>query len=98
MKSSPWIRIPTGRPGRRVAKDKDREVWARDMDDGSKAVGLFNRGESETAITAQWMDIGLAGPGIGRDLWRQQNLVEYNGQFRATVARHGVVLLRIRPH
>ena len=36
---------PLGKPGRRVAIDGDLEVWARDMEDGTKAVGLFNRGE-----------------------------------------------------
>ena len=35
---------PLGKPGRRVATDGDLEVWARDMEDGTKAVGLFNRG------------------------------------------------------
>ncbi len=36
---------PLGKPGRRVAKDGDQEVWARPLEDGSLAVGLFNRGE-----------------------------------------------------
>ncbi len=45
---------PLGKPGRRVANDGELEVWARDMEDGSKAVGLFNRGEGTKKVTARW--------------------------------------------
>ena len=84
-----------GRPGRRVAKDQKLEVWAKDMEDGSRAVGLFNRGESAATVTAQWADLGLAGPRVVRDLRRQKDLGQFDGRFGATVPRHGVVLVRI---
>jgi len=87
---------PLGKPGRRVAIDGDLEVWARDMEDGTKAVGLFNRGEDTTSVTAKWADLGLKGKRIVRDLWRQQDLGKYDGEFNATVPRHGVVLIRLR--
>ena len=38
---------PLGKAALRVAKAGDLEVWAKDMEDGRKAVGLFNRGECE---------------------------------------------------
>jgi len=88
---------PLGKPGRRVAIDGDLEVWARDMQDGTKAVGLFNRGEDAATVTAKWADLGLAGKQIVRDLWRQQDLGKYDGEFKAAVPRHGVVLIRLRP-
>ena len=31
------------------------------MEDGSKAVGLFNRGELEDRVTVKWSDLDLAG-------------------------------------
>jgi alpha-galactosidase len=88
---------PLGRPGRRMAKNEDLEVWAKDMEDGSKAVGLFNRGEMEATVTAQWSDLGLTGRRRVRDLWRQQDLGEFTDSFSAPVGRHGVVLLRLWP-
>jgi alpha-galactosidase len=67
------------------------------MEDGSKAVGLFNRGDSETSVTANWSDLGLAGKQEVRDLWRQKDLGEFTGSFTASVPRHGVVLVRVWP-
>ncbi|MGA2661485.1 MAG: putative Ig domain-containing protein [Verrucomicrobiota bacterium] len=88
---------PLGRPGRRVAINDHCEVWARDLEDGSKAVGLFNRSEMPATVFAQWTDLGLTGKRIVRDLWRQQDLGACQDQFKTTVPRHGVVLVRLRP-
>ena len=86
---------PLGKPGRRMALDGDREVWARDLENGTKAVGLFNRGETPATMTAQWTDLGLGGTQIVRDLWRQKDLGRYRDEFKSSVLRHGVVLIRI---
>jgi alpha-galactosidase len=88
---------PLGHQAARVAQNGQLEVWAKDMEDGSKAVGLFNRGYSETPVTANWSDLGLTGKQKLRDLWRQQDLGEFTGSFTAAVPRHGVVLVRIWP-
>ena len=39
---------PLGKPGWRVSKNNGLEVWKRPLEDGSIAVGLFNRDENET--------------------------------------------------
>jgi len=88
---------PLGRPGRRVAKTNDVEIWVRELEDGSRAVGLFNRGEGVVPITAAWADLGLAGPQRVRDLWRQQDLGVHAGSITGYVARHGVLMLRVWP-
>ena len=72
---------PLGKPGHRVAKDGDQEVWARQLEDGSLAVGLFNRNETEAKVTAKWSDLGLHGKQRVRDLWRQKDLGVLEGQF-----------------
>jgi alpha-galactosidase len=87
---------PLGKPGLRVSMDGTHEVWLKEMEDGSKAVGLFNRGESAAEVTARWVDLGITGPWMVRDLWRQQDLLVCNTEFKATVPRHGVVLVRLR--
>jgi len=87
-----------GKPGRRVAKDGDLEVWMKEMEDGSKAVGLFNRGEGLAEVTALWADVGVQGGQRVRDLWRQKDLGVFTDAFKALVARHGVVMVRIWPN
>jgi alpha-galactosidase len=86
---------PLGRQAARLAQNGPLEVWAKDMEDGSKAVGLFNRGDGETKVTAKWSDLALSGTHKVRDLWRQQDLGSFAEQFQASVPRHGVVLLKV---
>ena len=88
---------PLGKQAGRVAKSGNLEVWAKDMEDGSKAVGLFNRGRESARVTATWSDLGLSGKQKVRDLWRQKDIGRFNEKFETTVPRHGVVLVRIWP-
>jgi len=87
---------PLGRPGRRVSIDEDREVWARELEDGSLAVGLFNRGEMQTDMAATWASLGLKGSHRVRDLWKQKDLGKFKTEFKSTVPRHGVAFVRIK--
>jgi alpha-galactosidase len=80
-----------------VARDRNLEVWARPLEDGSIAVGLFNRGELPAKVTARWSDLKLSGDQRVRDLWRQQDLGTYAETFSARVPRHGVVLVKVSP-
>jgi alpha-galactosidase len=86
---------PLGRQASRVAQEGQLEVWAKDLEDGSKAVGLFNRGYREASVTVKWSDLGLTGKHKVRDLWRQKDLGKFSGEFTAKVPRHGVVLVKI---
>jgi alpha-galactosidase len=84
-----------GHQAARVAQDGSLEIWAKDLEDGSKAVGLFNRGEDDAQVTAKWTDLGISGRQAVRDLWRQKNLGQFDAKFETTIPRHGVVLVKI---
>lgn len=88
---------PLGKQAHRVAQRDETEVWAKDMEDGSKTIGLFNRGEFPTKVTAKWSDIGVSGKQKVRDLWRQKDLGIFSDQFATEIPRHGAALLRIWP-
>ena len=88
---------PMGKPGYRVFKNGDMEVWVRPLEDGSNAVGLFNMGETETKVTADWTYLGISGKQRVRDLWRQKNIGRFDWKFTAIVKRHGVVMVRMWP-
>jgi alpha-galactosidase len=89
---------PLGKPGHRVFKNGDLEVWEKLLEDGSYAAGLFNRGETETDITAYWSDLSISGKQKVRDLWRQKDLGAFIDKFTARVPRHGVVMVRLCPY
>jgi alpha-galactosidase len=88
---------PLGRQASRVRGSGDIEVWAKELEDGSKAVGLFNRGRWKSDVTLSWSELGLSGAHSVRNLWRQKNLGEFRGGITLPVARHGAVLLRVGP-
>jgi alpha-galactosidase len=87
-----------GRPAVQVGGQDDCKVYAKPMDDGSLAVGLFNTSPTPATVTANWPDLKLAGPQRVRDLWRQKDLGVFSDKFVTTVAAHGVVLVRIFPN
>ena len=71
------------------------QVWAKELEDGSHAVGLFNAGKEDMKVVANWADVKVDGKQVVRDLWRQKDLGEFEGKFEATVAPHGVVLVKL---
>jgi alpha-galactosidase len=90
---------PLGQQGRRVWKDGDLEVWAKQMKDGGRAVILLNRSDAVREIYAKWEDIGYPAhvSATVRDLWQHRDLGKFTGKFSASVASHGVVMLRVNP-
>jgi len=90
---------PLGRQGRRVAKDGDREVWSKELRDGSRAVILLNRGSSEQNLAVNWESIGYPAnlSAAVRDLWQHKDLGKSTGRFAAAVPSHGVVMVTVRP-
>jgi alpha-galactosidase len=85
-----------GIQGHRVAQEGQLEVWVKLLADGSKAVGLFNRGESVMPVTAHFRDVGVGDTASVRDLWEKRDLGVFNSSFTAQVPTHGVVLLKVK--
>lgn len=73
------------------------EGLVKELEDGTKAVGLFNPGSEETTVRIRWSELGLQGRQRVRDLWRQKDLGQVDGEFSATIRPHGVVLIRLFP-
>ncbi|MHC4517557.1 MAG: glycoside hydrolase family 27 protein [Planctomycetota bacterium] len=89
---------PRGRQGRKVRDDGDFEVWSKELADGTRAVLLFNRSQSESEIAFAWSEIGLPEylSLTVRDLWLKEDLGKHKGSYAATVPSHGVVMLRVK--
>lgn len=75
----------------------ERQVWVKELEDGTKAIALFNLGDAEAKVSARWADAKLSGPQTVRDLWRQKDLGEFADTFEASVPSHGVVFVKVSP-
>jgi alpha-galactosidase len=88
-----------GREGERVLKNGDLEVWSKQLQDGSRAVLLLNRGSAEQEISVRWKDLGYPGhlSASVRDLWQHKDLGKFTEKFSAPVPSHGVVMVTVAP-
>ena len=81
--------IPADNPGGNAF------VYSKDLEDGTKAVGLFNVGPQEMSVAVSFADLKLTGKQRVRDLWRQKDLGSVADTFSAIVPSHGVVLVKV---
>jgi alpha-galactosidase len=65
------------------------------LQDGGKAVGIFNISGNYKNITLNWSELGLGGYTKVRDVWRQKYLITDNKTFKTGVASHGVMLVKL---
>ncbi|MCS7061511.1 MAG: glycoside hydrolase family 27 protein, partial [Anaerolineae bacterium] len=95
---------PLGRQARRIGEvdyaGQIASVWAKPLENGSLAVGLFNLGERDgRLITVAWESLGLVAhrPCRVHDVWRGEEVGVFSGSFTARVDRHDVALVVITP-
>ena len=100
---------PLGRQASRLSENGGRQTWVKDMEDGSKAVGLFNTGESQrkpadyfawtkkkpSRMILKGSDLGFTKRFRVRDLWRQKDLGVFEREFTTAVPYHGIVFVRV---
>jgi alpha-galactosidase len=87
-----------GKPAERVATLGAVDVYLKELETGSYAVGFFNRGRQDESFDFNKLKrIGLAGKQHVRDLWRQTDLKDVEETIALTVRAHGVVLLKFTP-
>ncbi|MEO7216408.1 putative Ig domain-containing protein [Mucilaginibacter sp.] len=83
-----------GKAARQAVKGDTYQIWVKEMKDGSKAIGLFNLSDKYQTIT-------LPGETAGayktiRNVWEQKDVTKGAGDFKASVAPHGVMLVRVK--
>ncbi len=103
---------PLGKQASRILDSDGKQIWVKNLEDGSKAVGLFSVGDkkkspaeyfsnkisdSKEQIVLKASDIGITGKFKVRNIWRQKNLGIYSKEFSVKVPHHGVMLIKITP-
>jgi alpha-galactosidase len=88
---------PLGEQAKRIPAAGQGKVLVKNLEDGSKAVGLFNIGNEPNTVKVKWEQLGITGKHLVRDLWRQKNIGTYKEGFQAIVRPHGVILVLVSP-
>ncbi|MDX2024341.1 MAG: NPCBM/NEW2 domain-containing protein [Deltaproteobacteria bacterium] len=84
-----------GKAATRRKREGRTEVWARPLEDGTVAVGLYNLGWQHTTVSITWADLNLKGPQPVRDLWQRKDIGVLNESVGLDVPQHGAVLLKV---
>jgi hypothetical protein len=84
-----------GAQAQRIIEDRNIQVWVKPMEDGSKAVGIFNLGEQPANYSLILKNIGIERPASARDLWRQKDLGVLHDSFTSIIPSHGVTFVRL---
>jgi alpha-galactosidase len=83
-----------GKAAKQAVKGDNYQIWVKEMKDGSRAIGLFNLSDKYQTITLNSETAGAYK--IIRNVWKQENITKGAGDFKASVAPHGVMLVRVK--
>ncbi|WP_319268604.1 putative Ig domain-containing protein [uncultured Draconibacterium sp.] len=72
------------------------EIVVKDLENGEKAIGLFNKNATEQVVTMDWETVGLEGKKKLRDVWRNKDIGTFKDSFSASVRSHGTILIRVK--
>ena len=84
-----------GQQGRIIRQSRGDFILCKDLEDGSRAVGIFNLGDQPAKLTVTWTELSLFGKQRARDLWRQNDIGTFSDRFETKVPRHGVAMIKL---
>lgn len=87
---------PLGYQARRLKRDGNVDVWVKKLADGSTAVALLNRGDTESEGRITWSELGMSDDTKSvRDLWQHQSLGKLKEKFTTRIPARAVVMVKI---
>jgi hypothetical protein len=84
-----------GKAAHPAIKTDEYQVWIKDLEDGNKAVGIFNTSDKYQTINLNLNENDLKGYNKIRDVWQQKYAIAIGTNFKAKVAPHGVMLVKL---
>jgi len=78
-----------------IKRTEDTVIWASDDEDGDKYIAFFNTAFAKTEPEVSFMNLGIKGTYIARDLWQHENIGAFTGRIGAKVNIHGAVIYRL---
>jgi alpha-galactosidase len=85
-----------GKQGDRVYAEGPVEIWEKQLSGGRKAVAIFNFSDTATEMGMHLKELGLSGPVTAHDVWGAKDLGKIGDGWKASVPKHGAVLLVVK--
>jgi alpha-galactosidase len=82
------------RQGHRLSEVGHLDIWVRDLSNGDKVIGLFNRGVDAHELHFRAESVGWK-KARARDLWKHEDLGVLPDNYSILIPRRGAVMLRI---
>jgi alpha-galactosidase len=83
-----------GKQGHRLSGAGPLDIWARDLSNGDKVIGLFNQGIDAHELHFRAESVGWK-KARARDLWKHEDLGVLPDNYSVRIPRRGAVVLRI---
>jgi alpha-galactosidase len=87
---------PLGFQARQIIKTDSIQVWVKELEDGQKAIGIFNLSEQPVKYDLIFEKIGLKNSVGLRNVWTKKDFGNFNGDYKTTIPSHGVELLKTK--
>ena len=86
---------PLAKQAQQTLKADTYQVWMKELEDGTRALAIFNTSDKEQVVRFYWNNLGLTDNHQVRDLWRQKDLGKFYSMFATRLPPHGVTLIKI---
>lgn len=84
-----------GKEGYKILDGLDFEIYSKPLANDDIAICLFNRSAKAMDVNVNWADYKITGDYKLTDLWAHKNAGTTNRPFKAKIASHDVVMLRL---
>jgi len=84
-----------GKEARQVHKSDLYQIWAKELANGDRAIGIFNTSEQYQTITIDAKDELLKGHVKAFDVWTQKSVTGSGNNLTFKIPPHGVKLIRV---
>lgn len=87
---------PLGKSAEVINKSEDTFLMVKELEDGSRAIGLFNKGKVPALVNVKWSEIGMKKADLDvRDIWRQKSIGVVNTEYATLVPSRDVVFITV---
>lgn len=84
-----------GKQGYKIKDEENFEIYLKPLSNGDNAICFFNRGGQQKTIDINWSEYKITNNLKIRDVWKHINVGTTLTNFKATLAPHDVVMLRL---